>query len=384
MRSGWSFELKLVPVLIVLFAIGCVSAETLIHTQATGYAAIVGGDQSSAFTEAKRAALREAVEEGVGVLLSSQTRVENFAVLQDDILTSTEGYVRSFDIIEQGPADSQTYVVTLDAVVELGQLHQRLDALDLLIESADNPYILCLGVARSAFSTDSNIYLATALREALALTSGRFNLMAAPEGNTSSNIEEAARFGLAQGADIVVRGEAKISEISGNNVPFAQASLVGLGLHSALAELRVEAVWTDTGELFSVATRSSRAAAATREGAAEKALRQGIAVLADSLVGDLVENWREKVYSGRLVRLVVEMQSADLKPFASAFSLAVGGVEKVYRRSYEQGIAIFDVRSKKTGFDIARHLSSKGLGEYDIDIQRVTPNSLKLQIVSGL
>jgi hypothetical protein len=83
-------------------------------------------------------------------------------------------------------------------------------------------------------------------------------------------------------------------------------------------------------------------------------------------------------------RLVVQMQSADLKPFTNAFSLAVGGVEKVYRRSYEQGVAFFDVRSKKSGFDIAQRLFSKGLEEYDIDIQQVTPNSLRLQIANRL
>ena len=195
-------------------------------------------------------------------------------------------------------------------------------------------------------------------------------------------LERAAQVGFDQGADIVVRAEALVREAAAIQVPFAQSSLKGLGLHSATADLRIEALWTDTGEVFASLTRSERGADVNLATAGEKAVRTGAEKLTGELVRQLAENWREKMYAGRLVRLVVEGDSEDLGLFETAFPLQVSGVEKLYRRSYIEGTAVFDVRSKNTGFAIARDLTAKGIEGVDIDIIRVTPNGLRLQLVN--
>ena len=76
-------------------------AESLKRVQSVGLGSIVNGDRAAAFEEAKQNALRQAVEQGVGVLLSSHTRVENFAIIEDNIYTRTEGYVRSYEVLEE-------------------------------------------------------------------------------------------------------------------------------------------------------------------------------------------------------------------------------------------------------------------------------------------
>jgi tetratricopeptide (TPR) repeat protein len=116
--------------------------------------------------------------------------------------------------------------------------------------------------------------------------------------------------------------------------------------------------------------------------AGEKAVRSGVEKLTGELVRHLVENWREKMYSGRLVRLVVEGDSEGLGRFETAFPMQVSGVEKLYRHSYIEGTAVFDVLCKNTGFAIARDLTAKGIEGVDIDIIRVTPNSLRIQLVN--
>ena len=52
------------------------SAEVLTRVRASGMGLISGGDRAAAFDQAKRAALREAVEIGVGTLVSAETRVD--------------------------------------------------------------------------------------------------------------------------------------------------------------------------------------------------------------------------------------------------------------------------------------------------------------------
>ena len=358
------------------------SAEVLTRVRASGMGLISGGDRAAAFDQAKRAALREAVEIGVGTLVSAETRVENFALIEDHVLTRTDGYIRSFEVVEQGPIDDQTYQVEIDAVVELGNLQHRLDALELLIAHAGNPYILCLGRDRYEFGEGRvRDFSATILRGQLQRTSGRFNL-AAPLQTEHGMLERAAQLGFEQGADIVIRAEALVREAADIQVPFAGSSLRSLGLSSATADLRIEALWTDTGEVFAALSHSERGADVNLSTAGEKAVRTGMEKLSAELVRQLVENWREKMYSGRLVRVVVDGDSERVGHFEWAFSGQVAGIEKIYRRSFSEGTAVFDVRSKDTGFAIARALTAKGIEGVNIDIIRVSPNSLRLALIN--
>ena len=173
-------------------------AETLKRVESTGFGAIVGGDRAAAFEEAKKNALRQAVEEAVGVLLSSHSRVENFALIEDNIYTRTEGYVRVYEVLEEYLLDESTLAVTLESTVELGVIQDRIDGLEVLIESAGNPYIVILE------STRAKRRVGIHLREALAKISKHLNLMVVPELSHVESSAEAARIGKENGADIVL------------------------------------------------------------------------------------------------------------------------------------------------------------------------------------
>ncbi|MCX6026894.1 MAG: hypothetical protein NTY23_11655 [Chloroflexi bacterium] len=74
-----------------------------------------------------QAALRSAVEQGVGVFVTSQTRVENDRLIQDRILSMSTGFVRGYDVVEtrQGPSGVEVRIV---AVVGLTPLREALQA----------------------------------------------------------------------------------------------------------------------------------------------------------------------------------------------------------------------------------------------------------------
>jgi hypothetical protein len=88
------------------------------------------------------------------------------------------------------------------------------------------------------------------------------------------------------------------------------------------------------------------------------------------------------MYSGRLVRLVVAGEFARMGEFENAFPYHVSGVEKIYRRSYNKGVAVFDIRCKETGFTIARDIAAKGIEGIDLNIVQVSPNRIQLQILN--
>ena len=359
-----------------------VSAEVLTRVRVSGMGLISEGDRVVAFDQAKRAALREAVEIAVGTLVSAETRVENFALIEDHVLTRTDGYIKSYEVIKKGAIDKQTYQVEIDAVVELGNIHRNIDALELLITHAGNPYILCMGRDHYEFGEGRvRDFSATILRGQLQRASERFNL-ASPLRVEQVMLERAAQLGFEQGADIAIRAEALVREAADIQVPFAGASLQSLGMRSATADLRIEALWTDTGEIFAALSHSEREADINLSTAGEKAVRTGMVKLSAELIRHLVENWREKMYSGRLVRVVVNGNSERVGYFESIFPGLVAGIEKIHRRSFSEGEAIFDVRSKYTGFSIARMLTAKGIKDFDIEILRVSPNSLRLALVN--
>jgi hypothetical protein len=375
-------------ILILLGANGLSVAEVVKTVRASGVGLVIDGDLHGGFEQAKKAAMRQAVEEGVGVLVTSRTRLQNLTVIEDGILTRTEGYIRNLEVVEHGLSDDHTYQVTIDATVSLGDLRQRLEGLELLIESAGSPRILCLGRERlrekgTLREADWGV-VAHQLEQVLRQTSRHFRLIVPQvrEGERRyPGPETAVRFGQQQGADIIIRGEAIVQDAAGIRIPNSPSSLRGKGIHSATAELRVEALWTDSGEVFAALSGTGRAAGATLQTAAEKAIHLGMSTLRDSLLDELAEDWREKIYSGRLIRLVVQGSEAQLRSFEREFPRRVNGVENMNPRRRGAGRRVYDIRAPGSGFDVARQLAGRGLGgALQVDILQVTAHTLELHL----
>jgi hypothetical protein len=80
-----------------------------------------GLDRQSAI----RDALRQAVAQVVGTRLESWTKVKDFQAIEDAILTQTEGYIQSHEVVSESISkDKQDFVVHVRAVVGLSPLEQ--------------------------------------------------------------------------------------------------------------------------------------------------------------------------------------------------------------------------------------------------------------------
>ena len=67
--------------------------------ESTGIASVSGGNLALARDSAIADALRKAVEQAVGTLVASETLVENYQPLRDNVYTKTAGYIRSYTVI---------------------------------------------------------------------------------------------------------------------------------------------------------------------------------------------------------------------------------------------------------------------------------------------
>ena len=361
--------------LFLLVAVAADAAAVTRTVRATGMAPVEGGDRAAAFAEAKRAALRQAVEEGVGVLVSSATRVENFSVIADQILTQTTGYVRRFTLVEESEVEG-VYRVVLDAVVDLRDLHRDLAGLRLALSETGNPRVICVGREIVASETgDEEVAWGTVQAELARAVSahggGGFCVVVPADTDDVWRTESAAA--------LVVAGEARLAPAA-VPVPFGASSLEQTGLTSAAASLEVQLSWSDTRESVGSVASTGRAVAPTWRAAAEGAIQRAVDAVGECIVVSLAEEVRAKAYSPRRVSLQVQAPHDLLGAFEEELRRRVSAIERLERRAYEDGRGLYDLQARAAGFDLARSVSAAGLEAMDVEILHASSNTLSLSL----
>ena len=104
---------KLYVFLFLLFSVSFSFAQDIKEVEVKG--------QGLKREDALQDALRNAVSEAIGVSLVSETKVENFMVIQDAIQTRIQGYISSYDIVKEIPFPDR-FEITLKARVSLNPI----------------------------------------------------------------------------------------------------------------------------------------------------------------------------------------------------------------------------------------------------------------------
>lgn len=114
----------IVSMLVILLLVAPVTNaqnENLVEVVATG----IGVDENGAL----RNALRSAVENAVGMVIDAQTRIENSDIIEDNILTYSDGYVEDYKQTEEPKKGGDGLVrVTIKAQVKQTKLIEKIRA----------------------------------------------------------------------------------------------------------------------------------------------------------------------------------------------------------------------------------------------------------------
>jgi len=125
--------------------------------EAEGLAAILNNNMAGARKQALLNAQRNAVEQGVGLVLDSKTVSENFEIIRDKVLTSAQGFVTKYTILDEGPtADQQSYRVKIRAEVAQDLLKDRLSALRILHKEMGNKRVMVIYHSDNPNALDRN------------------------------------------------------------------------------------------------------------------------------------------------------------------------------------------------------------------------------------
>ncbi len=359
---------------------------TAINVKGTG--AIIEEDRANARDMAIKDAKRKAVEQVAGTFVTSETYIKNFMMVEDNILTQSEGYVRNYEILSEGEADRYTYEVEIKAEVSQGSIVEDLASIDGIIFSVGKPRIMVLMKERNMTERErASIDLNTseiAIMNAFLDKSEKFNFVdqeTAKRGLNASKVRS-ARTGAREAAMAIARANTADMIIVGEAYSQSASQVELAGMKSCQANVGAKVIWTDTGEI--IASGSERAATAHIDEitGGTIAIEKASTKLAENLMGTMLRYFVLMLSSGSSAQLIVHGVDsyAELLNFETTLKLYVRGLEELEQRSFDSGVAIYDITIETDTRQMARELVSKDLGKYKVKILGVSKNKLEISI----
>ena len=225
------------------------------EVQVTG---VASGPPDTARELALTKALRDAVRAGAGVDILSETKVKNFELEYDRVMTSSFGYVESYEVTAQTYDNGkQEYTVTLKAKVSKGrpQMDDVL-ALRLLIKRMKSPRVMIEAEEKiSGDGVSGELNAVAPVLEEIAQKTGfeifRQSAIRARDDRDAARAEilgdnidaKVKKAGITSTSDFKIVAMVK-GQVGRLREPFPDVKVrdVSLGVD-------LQAIWTDTGEI---------------------------------------------------------------------------------------------------------------------------------------
>src|SRR6056297_292910 len=121
--------MKKLIVIIIVFSLCllCVFSQEVTTVQVRGLGDIVNGKKEVAFDKAVENALRMALEQAVGTLISQDALVRNGQLIEDNVFKKSEGFIKTYEILDE-EVDSVNEIlwVTVSAQVMMAEVEKSL------------------------------------------------------------------------------------------------------------------------------------------------------------------------------------------------------------------------------------------------------------------
>ncbi len=356
---------------------------------AEGVAAIIGGNTAVARDKAIDDALRKAVEQAVGTVISSDTMSENYKVIHDKILAQTAGYVERYKILSE-KTTGDLYRVMIEAEIGRANLMNDLRALGLLHILKEKPKVMVIFQEKigGLYATTAweNVGQAESTIMERFLNAG-FNVVDPQTVKANITRDKALRIfegdsraaaaeGLKYGAQVVITGKSYSKNAGGR--------LYGTRMQSIQATLQARVLRTDTGRIISSRSATGAQVHIDELQGGALAIKEASERLADDLMQDIVSTWRGEVY-GRsqeitlmISGLVSYRHLAAVKRFLEK---ETQGVREVHQKSYTGGVAelMLDYGGKSS--NIADNLSTRKFTGFRLEPTNVTPNRVDVKVI---
>jgi hypothetical protein len=375
---------------IVASALPLMAQETKTVT-AEGVAAIQGNALDIARDAAIEDAQKRAVEQAIGILIDSQTQVENFQLISDNILAQTKGYIKQYTIAGE-TVDGTLLRVRINAEVALDKLTDDLGAIGILLGQMNKPRTIVMiaeqNVGQHIYAwwsepqgQDSDM---GAVENAFMdrFTQKGFEFIDHDVAIKDIRVTKAYRvpnLSIAQAktlagqvdAEVVIIGKA-VAKLYGD---------VGGGIKSVQADLTARAVRVDTGQVIATASTHAAGVHISEITAGTEALKKAANEAADEMIAKILAVYSKETGSTRSINITITgLNKIQFVKFKDVLKNQVRGIKALHERSFTGSTAKISVDSRSSAQTLSDELVLRNFGTFSVEVVGSTPNSLQLKV----
>lgn len=350
-----------------------------------GEAAILDGDPSQTEKNAKRDARRKAIEQGIGVLVESNTIVRNFQMVADEIATTAKGVISDEQWGPLTDGDTKTTKkIKLTAKVSKEAIE---GSICTVIKANHNPKVSLVFVEKVGDETKWSIergmietMFTSAFRDACFTIVEPGIKVTEVSANGDLTQEDIDKIVKNSNAQYVVLGQGKV--IKGDN---KNAITEGTKMNSYSVSANVKMINTATNEIEATAFKSTNILGISPENAL-KAVEHGggkSKMIIDSVMDEMMKKvsarWSsELVNEGHVQVIVREVPSFGAAKSFKELVQRVLSSSKVEQREVKNKIATFDVEVEGGAEALAAAIEGKKAGKYTVEVQEVARGKVVL------
>lgn len=313
---------------------------------------------------ARNDALRQALEQGGKIEISSRSNVENFELIRDTIYSRADGIVSDYKILEQGDAAGGVKFCTIRAKVSKNAVASSWGEVQNVLDQIGRPGITIFIMERIDGTVQDSSILESQLEHRL-LKAGfdvyageQIRALAEKESADAARTDNVAKVrAIAKdfGTQIFITGTAQANAAGVRD-------LVGQATAMYNGDARIKMYYTDTGQLL-----ASESLANWRGGArgfndispqaGKKALENAGKELVERCYDGVMRQWATRISAGGLIRLEVEGISIT---DAIKLKKRIAGIDpdriKNVQYSFTHRIATFRIKATLTAPELAEYL----------------------------
>lgn len=360
---------------------GEASADQVIPVTATGRSTYRPDDLARSRDEAVEAARRDAIEQASGVFISSESEMQNYDLVRDDVLSRSEGYLKSAKIIQEGVVD-HLYQVRLEAQVVKGAfLRQFHNSLADLYQRVGKPRLMmalhehsapdaCAGPGEGEQGPGTRELRKMLLAEGFTFVdpqaANRDLLLEVQTKGKQANPKALTQLGQSSGAEILIVGDVRCADIG-----------VVDHFHRAQAWMSLDVLRADTSQVLASQTSNAIGVHVSDNQARFAALQKVAQDIVPQLIRQITYQWIKEKQEGATIQLTVRNVSYDdLVQLRKMLANQVGGVRQVTQRSYEAGTAQLVLTTRYGSDRLAESIRAARYADFALEIVSVTPGAL--------
>jgi hypothetical protein len=318
--------------LIILLTASFVFAQDNLTADGTG----LGANKDEALMAAKR----DAVEKGIGMVLLSQSEIENFQLKRDIVITKTAGTVSAYTVLSETKTSDGLIEIKIRAQLSRTAMRQDLAAFHILIESMDKPRVMVIieednngtnqptnQAAEGAvlkFLKDPYNFDLIDKSISLSIRNSR-QKMAELAGDASA----AAAIGLQNGAEVLITGNAisRIADGISQNLG---------GMVSAQADVTLRAINCTNGRIIGSESDHVAKVHISPQTAGTQAIGKAAEKAMGKLLDAIIKDWQNQLNNGSTISVTInQVKTFRQKNDAINALSGMPGVGSVRERSWD-------------------------------------------------